>query len=88
MGQFHLLKWEGIIFPRGSGNIILFHLRVVNVIPFRNEGISSCNLSINTLKNHENLKIMEMKKTIHMLCNYIEALYIGQFKHFSFRTCV
>ena len=25
-GAFHLLKWDGMIFPRGSGNIILLKL--------------------------------------------------------------
>ena len=39
-----------------------FHLGGGNAIPVRNEEIFSFNFSINPLKNHENLKIMEIEK--------------------------
>ena len=58
MGHFHLLE---------NGIECYFHSRGAkwltwggeSVIPIRNEGISSCNLSINTLKTHWILNIVE-----------------------------
>ena len=59
MGYFHLLKWEGIIFPIPRGKMIDWG---GNAMPIRNEGFPPV---INkSIKNAWNMKIMEIEKPV------------------------
>ena len=70
MGHFHLLMLKGMIFPLPRGKcltVVRGHdcspLKEVKCpLPVRNKGISSCILSINSLKKSFNIKDWENEK--------------------------
>ena len=73
---FQVILFLFIMSPRGSGNINPSHLRGENVIPFRNEGISSCNLSINLLKKITECKKYGNEKTEENHTKILESIYM------------